>query len=148
MAKYLVLLIAVALVAVTFAGCTGASADDNFKNAWSSSEKEVILYGTDIRPYLEPDHINVKAMSDRSKQMITTIDKNYQTISDLQVSSKYTVAKQDYLAGLSDLRMACVDLSQASDAGGLKAVGLVASSAPWLKSSQEKRDKVKAVMNG
>ena len=54
--------------------------------------------------------------------MIETIDRHYDTISKIQLSAKYSATKQEYLGALSDLRMACVDLAKAEDAG---------SSVPW-----------------
>jgi len=133
------------------AGCvSNANPDEQFKSAWQASENDVKAYGENMRAAMGPEgstNYDIKALSSGSKTMIGTLDRHHDTISKIQVSAKYAGAKQEYLAALSDLRMACVDLSKAEDAGSTGALGYIMSSAPWLESSQQKRDNVKKVMN-
>jgi hypothetical protein len=142
LALFLLLVIGTVLVV----GCTGGNADDQFRSAWQSSENDVKAYGEDMRSAMDPDNINIKVISDGSRAMISTIDRHHDTISSIQVSEKYQGAKTEYLSALSDLRMACVDLSKAEDAGSLGALGHITASAGWLESSQQKRDRVTAIM--
>lgn len=144
-----ILLLASLISTVALSGCTGENPDDEFRTAWQASENDVIKYGEEMRAAMGPEgnvNIDVKAMSEKSKAMIGTIDHHYDTISSIQVSSKYTSAKQDYLAGLSSLRMACVDLSKVQDAGSIRALGHISTAAPWLQDSQDKRERVKEIM--
>jgi|GEM_PF-1306494 len=144
-----ILLIASLISTVALSGCMGGNPDDDFKKAWQASETDVIQYGNDMRTAMGPEgttSIDLKAMSEKSKAMIGTIDRHYDTISKIQVTSKYATAKQDYLAGLSDLRIACVDLSKVQDAGSVGALGYLSTAAPWLQKSQEKRERVKGIM--
>ncbi len=148
--KTIFILLLVSLIStVALSGCTGGNPDDEFRKAWQASENDVIKYGEEMRKAMGPEgnvNIDIKAMSEKSKAMISTIDHHYDTISSIQVSSKYTSAKQDYLAGLSSLRMACVDLSNVQDAGSIGALRYISTAAPWLQDSQEKREQVKGIM--
>ena len=144
------ILLASLLSTVALSGCIGGNPDDEFRKAWQASENDVIQYGNEMRTAMGPEgnnNVDLKAMSEKSKAMIGTIDRHYSTISGIQVSSKYATAKQGYLAGLSDLRMACVDLSKVQDAGSVGALGYITTASPWLGSSQEKREVVKGIMN-
>jgi len=137
------------ILAIALSGCMGGNPDDEFRKAWEASEHDVIEYGNQMRTAMGPEgslNVDVKAMSEKSKAMIDTIDRHYNAISAIQVSQKYATAKQDYLGGLSDLRMACVDLSKVQDAGYFGALGYLSTATPWLEKSQEKRERVKGIM--
>jgi len=134
---------------MALSGCLGGNPDDEFRKAWQDSETDVIQYGNDMRAAMGPEgttNIDLKAMSGKSKAMINTIDGHYDAISKIQVTTKYSTAKQDYLSALSDLRMACVDLSKVQDAGSIEALGYISTASPWLQKSQEKRERVKVIM--
>jgi len=144
-----VFLFASLILTLALSGCIGGNPDDEFRKAWQDSENDVIKYGEDMRIAMGPEgnvNVDIIAMSKNSKAMIDTIDRHYNTISNIQVSSKYATAKQDYLAALSSLRMACVDMSKMQDAGSIEALGYLSTAAPWLQDSQEKRDRVKEMM--
>jgi hypothetical protein len=143
-------LIIVCLIVILATGCaTTGNPDEQFRVAWQNSENEVKEYGHQMRVAMGPEgstDYDLKAISEGSKAMIGTIDRNYETIAGIPVSSRYAKAKEEYLAALSDLRVACVDLSQAQDAGGLEALGHITASAPFLESSQQKRHGVAAMI--
>jgi len=137
-------------ILVLAAGCAAVgNPDDQFRTAWQNSENEVKAYGGQMREAMGPEgstNYDITAMSEGSKTMIGTIDRNYDTISKIQVSCQYIEAKETYLSSLSDLRIACVDLSMAQDAPGVGALSHLSAAAPLLESSQQKRDRVKAIM--
>ncbi len=143
-------LIIVCLIVILATGCaTTGNPDEQFRAAWQNSETEVKEYGHQMRVAMGPEgstDYDLKAISEKSRAMIGTIDRHYDTLAEIPVSTKYTEAKQEYLAALSDLRVACVDLSQAQEAGGLEALGHITASAPFLESSQQKRHRVTAMM--
>jgi len=144
-----IFLFASLIMTLVLSGCIGGNPDDEFRKAWQDSEKDVIKYGEDMRIAMGPEgkvNIDIITMSKISKDMIDTIDRHYNTISNIHVSSKYATAKQDYLSALSSLRMACVDMSKMQDAGSIEALGYLSTAAPWLQDSQEKRDRVKEMM--
>jgi|MTBAKMStandDraft_1061839.scaffolds.fasta_scaffold16498_1 hypothetical protein len=147
--RYLVIIV-VCLVLVMAAGCSiTGNPDDQFEAAWQNSENDVKAYGNQMRTAMGPEgssNYDIKAMSEGSNTMIGIIDHNYDTISMIQVSCQYIEAQQTYLSSLSDLRVACVDLSKAQDAGGLGALEQITVAAPFLESSQQKRDRVTAMM--
>ncbi len=147
--RYLGIMI-VCLIIVMAAGCIATgNPDEQFKAAWQNSENEVKAYGHQMRVAMGPEgstDYDLKAISGGSRAMIGTIDRHYDTLAEIPVSSKYTEAKREYLSALSDIRMACVDLSQAQDTGGIEALGHITASAPFLESSQQKRHRVAAMI--
>jgi hypothetical protein len=74
-----------------------------------------------------------------------TIDRNHENISKVQVICQDTEAKDTYLPVLSDLRTACVNISEAQDSGNTEAMGYFTAAAPLFESSKQKRDRVKEI---
>lgn len=143
-------LIVIGLILVLIAGCaTTASHDEQFRAAWQNSENEVKTYGHQLKAAMgtegSPD-TNLTAISERSTAMIGTIDRNYDAISQIPVSTNYAEAKEEYLSALRDLRTACIDLSRVQETGGLGAAGSLNVSAPFLERSEQKRHRVAAMM--
>jgi hypothetical protein len=148
--RYLGIMV-VCLILVLAAGCTTTgNPDEQFKAAWQNSENEVKEYGHQMRVAMGPEgstDYDLKAISEGSRAMIGTIDRNYETIAGIPVSSRYTEAKQEYLAALDDLRTACIGLSQAQDAGSSPGgAARINASEPFLVSSQQKRHRVSGLM--
>jgi hypothetical protein len=144
-------LIIVCLIVILATGCaTTGNPDEQFRAAWQNSENDVKEYGHQMRVAMGPEgstDYDLKAISDKSRAMIGTIDRNYETIAGIPVSSRYAEAKQEYLAALSDLRTACIGLSQAQDAGSSPGgADRINASAPFLVSSQQKRHRVSGLM--
>ncbi len=143
-------IIVVCLILAMAAGCaTTATHDEQFKQAWQNSENDMKAYGHQLKVAMGPEgstDYDLTAVSEGSRAMIGTIDRHYDTIAQIPVSSKYAEAKREYLSALSDLRTASVELSQAQDAGGPAALGYLNASAPFLERSQQKRHSVAAMM--
>ena len=146
--RYLAI-ITICLILVLATGCIGGDPDEEFRKAWQNSENDLKAYGERMRVAMGPEgsaDFDIRAISEESKIMVGTIDRNYDTISKIPVSAQYAEAKREYLSALSDIRMACVDLSKAQDAGALGALGHITAAAPFLETSQQKRDRVKTMM--
>ncbi len=147
--RYLVFILICFIIVLT-AGCaTTGNPDEQFRAAWQNSENEVKTFGHQLKSAMGPEgstDYDLKAISEGSKAMLGTIDRNYETIAAITVSSRYTEAKSEYLAALDDLRTACIDLSQAQDMGSSGAEDHITEAAPFLESSQQKRHQVLALM--
>jgi hypothetical protein len=147
--RHLAILIIVIILAVA-AGCTTVeSPDDQFRVAWQNSEKDVKAYGDQMTAAMGPGgfgNYNIAAMSGDSRAMIATIDRNYENIARVQVVCQDTEARDTYLSALSDLRMACVNISQARDSGDPDARGYFTAATSLFESSKQKRDRVKEIM--
>lgn len=149
MMRYLAILI-IGFILVLAAGCTTVgSPDDQFRMAWQNSEKEVKAYGDQMVTAMGPggfENYDIPAMSGYSRTMIATIERNYENISKVQVVCQDTEAKDTYLSALSDLRMACVNISEAGDSGDTDARSYFTASASLFESAKQKRDRVKEIM--
>jgi hypothetical protein len=147
--RYLAILI-MGVILVLAAGCTTVeSPDDQFRVVWQNSEKDVKVYGDQMITAMGPggfENYDITAMSGYSSIMIATIDRNYENIAKSQVVCQDTEAKDTYLSALSDLRMACVNISEARDSANPDAREYFTAATPLFESSKQKRDRVKEIM--
>ena len=91
-----VLFLVILIATILAVGCTAVGNPDNqFRTAWQNAENEVKAYCAQNEGCYGTRGINLLRYQNparRIKVMIGTIDRNYDTISKIQVTSKYIQA--------------------------------------------------------
>jgi len=130
-------------------GCTGLSADNQFRQEWQHTESSLNIELDQVKMAFAHGDIatDYNALSYHSGEIVKIIDKESGIISDIPVSDKYSEAKSEYLSALTDLRSGYVETFVISNSEDKEMLRGLISSGPYLKSYIEKRDRVKTIID-